>query len=248
MSDQASKAILITGCSTGIGRATALLLAKRGADVAVNYSRSVKEAEATAEEIRALGRRALAVKADVANDAEVRAMVAEVARALGRLDILVNNAGFTHFIAFNELDKLTDDVWDRTMAVNVKGPFYCTRAAEPHMRKAGAGVVVNVSSMAGVLARGNSIPYCASKAALNIVTRSLARTLAPEIRVNAVAPGVVRTRWVENQVSLVRAAQMQTPMRRVARPEDVAQVIVSLIADSDFVTGQIIAVDGGLSA
>jgi 3-oxoacyl-[acyl-carrier protein] reductase len=115
------------------------------------------------------------------------------------------------------------------------------------MRRAGAGAVVNVSSMAGRLARGSSIPYCASKAALDIVTRSMARVLAPVIRVNGVAPGVVKTRWVEKQPAFVRAAQMQTPMRRVAQPEDVAQVIVALIADNDFVTGQTVPVDGGLS-
>ena len=116
------------------------------------------------------------------------------------------------------------------------------------MRKAGAGAVVNVSSLAGRLARGSSIPYCASKAALDIVTRSMARVLAPVIRVNGVAPGVVKTRWMDKQQVFVRAAQMQTPMRRVAQSEDVAQVNVALIADNDFVTGQTIPVDGGLSA
>ena len=246
--DPQGKVALITGGGTGIGRTTALLLARRGADIAVNFSRSTAEAKATVEEIKNLGQRAVSVRADVSDDVQVKTMVSEVTLALGRLDILVNSAGFTEFIAFKDIEKVTGEAWDRTMAVNAKGPFLCIRAAAPHMRKAGAGVVVNVSSLAGTIARGSSIPYCASKAALNIVTRAMARALAPEIRVNAVAPGVVTTRWVEGQTAFVRAAQMQTPMRRAASPEDVAQAILSLIADNDFVTGQIVAVDGGLSA
>jgi 3-oxoacyl-[acyl-carrier protein] reductase len=241
------KVALITGGGTGIGRATALLLARRGADVAVNYSRSKADAEATAAEIIKLGRRAISVRADVASDEEVVRMVETVVRELGRLDILVNSAGFTEFIDFRDLARVTPAIWERTMAVNVQGPFHCIRAAEPHMRRVGAGAVVNVSSMAGRLARGSSIPYCASKAALDIVTRSLARVLAPVIRVNGVAPGVVKTRWMDRQPALVRAAQMHTPMRRVAQPEDVAEIIVALIADNDFVTGQTIPVDGGFS-
>jgi 3-oxoacyl-[acyl-carrier protein] reductase len=239
---------LITGGGTGIGRATALLLAQRGADVAVNYSRSEAEAEAVAQEIRDLGRRAIKVRADVGQVEQVNRMVEEVAGQLGRLDILINNAAWTAFIDFKNLNDVTDEVWNRTLAVNLKGPFNCIRAAAPHMQKAGAGVVVNVSSLAGTIGRGSSIPYCASKAGLDIVTRALARVLAPTIRVNAVAPGVVKTRWVAEQPGFVRGAQMQTPMRRVAAAEDVAAVIASLVSDNDFVTGQTLPVDGGLSA
>lgn len=246
--DAEGKAALVTGGGTGIGRATALLLARRGCDVAVNYFRSASEAEATADDIRKLGRRAVSVRADVADDDQVKAMAARVVKELGRLDILVNSAGFTEFVALKDLDEISEDAWDRTMAVNAKGPFLCTRAAAPHMREAGEGAVVNVSSLAGTIARGSSIAYCASKAALNIVTRATARALAPEIRVNAVAPGVVDTRWVKGQAAFVRGAQMQTPMRRIATAADVAQVIVSLITDNDFVTGQVVPVDGGLSA
>lgn len=242
------KVALVTGGGTGIGRATALLLASKGADVAVNYSRSKDDAEATAADIRKLGRRAIVLCADVALDDQVRRMVDETVRELGGLHILVNNAGWTEFVDFKDLDQLNDDVWDRTMSVNVKGPFYCIRAAAPHMQSAGGGVVVNVSSLAGSIGRGSSIPYCASKAALNLLTRMMARVLAPAIRVNAVAPGVVTTRWVAKQTAFVRGAQMQTPMRRVAGPEDVAQAVVSLIESNDFVTGQVLPVDGGLSA
>ena len=246
--DPNGKVALITGGGTGIGRATALLLAERGADIVVNYSRSAAEAEATVHEIEKLGRRAIRVRADVADDNAVRAMVREIVEKLGRLDILINSAGFTEYIPFNDLERITGESWNRTMAVNVQGPFQCIRAAEPHMREAGSGEVVNVSSLAGILARGSSIPYCASKAALDVLTRAMARVLAPVIRVNAVAPGVVKTRWVDGQDAFVRSAQMQTPMRRVAEAEDVAQAILSLITGSDFVTGQILRVDGGLGA
>ncbi len=242
------KVALVTGGGTGIGKATALLLAKHGADAAINYSRSEAEANETVEEIKTLGRRAMAVQADVADDAAVRRMVETVVAKLGRLDILINNAGFTEFIDLKDLGSVTDRTWERTMAVNVKGPFCCTRAAAPHMRKTGGGEVVNVSSIAGSVARGSSIPYCASKAALNVVTRILARNLAPEIRVNAVAPGVVMTRWVDGQKGFIRSAELQTPMRRVAQPEDVAQTIVGIVIGSDFITGQIVPVDGGLTA
>lgn len=240
------KVALITGGGTGIGRATALLLARRGADIVVNYSRSEKEAEATAEEIRALGRKALVLKASVSHVDQVEKMMQQAVQQMGRLDILVNNAGWTAFVDFKDMESLTDEVWDRTFGVNAKGPFFCIRAAARVMNKPGA--IVNVSSRAGEIARGSSIAYCASKAALNIITRATARVLAPDIRVNAVAPGVVKTRWVADQKAFVRGAEIQTPMRRVAEPEDVAQMIVSLIADTDFVTGQTVAVDGGIGA
>jgi len=244
--DLAGKAALVTGGGTGIGRATTLLLAGRGVDVAINYSKSEKEANETAEAVRQLGRKAVAIKADVAQLDQVENLVSESVKALGRLDILINNAGWTEFIDFKNLDDVTDEVWDRTIGINAKGPFFCTRAAARHMKE--GGVVVNVSSMAATMARGSSIPYCASKAALNIVTRAMARVLAPSIRVNAVAPGAVTTRWMDNRAAFVRAAEMQTPMRRVATAEDVAQVILALIADSDFVNGQILGVDGGIGA
>lgn len=246
--DPKNKVALVTGGGTGIGRATALLLARHGADVAVNFSQSKDEAEATAREIETLGRRAAAIQADVGDNNQARTLVEKTVAQFGRLDILINNAGYTEHIDLKDLASVTDHTWDRTFSVNVKGPFYCARAAAPHMQNAGEGVVVNVSSLAGTLARGNSIPYCASKAALDVVTRILARVLAPAIRVNAVAPGVVNTRWVDGQTGFVRAAQMQTPMRRIAEPEDVAEVILHLVTSCNFVTGQILPVDGGMSA
>jgi 3-oxoacyl-[acyl-carrier protein] reductase len=241
------KVALVTGGGTGIGRATALLLAERGADVAVNYSRSDAEARDTVDALSRLGRRAIAIRADVSDDAQVRRMVTEVVERLGRLDVLVNNAGWTRQIDLKDLEAVDDATWERTLAVNVKGSFYCIRAAAPHLKADGDGVIVNVSSLAGLMGQGSSLPYTVSKAALNRLTRALTRVLAPEVRINAVAPGVVDTRWVAKMESFVRSGRMQTPLRRIARPEDVAEVIVAIVADMGFVTGQIIPVDGGLS-
>ena len=238
------KVALVTGGGTGIGRATSLLFAKEGADVAVDYSRSQKEAETTADEIRKMGRKALAVCADVSDDGAVREMVGRTATELGRLDILVNNAGTTRFVALDDLEGLKDEDWERTIDVNVKGTFYCCRAAIPRMRETGGGVIVNVASIAGMIGLGSSIPYCVSKAGVISITRSLALTQAPDIRVNAVAPGVVDTRWVIGHEAFVEKGREATPLKRVATPEDVAAAILGLVV-SEFVTGQTVVVDGG---
>ena len=245
------KAALITGGGTGVGRATALKLAKLGCSVVVNYSRSRDEAEQTAAEIVPLGVRALALQADVANDAEVRAMVARAVQELGRLDILVNNAGTTRFIGHADLEKVTDEDWDRILGVNLKGAFNCTRAAAPALKASGNGEVVNVSSVAGVAAVGSSIPYCASKAGMNNMTVALARVLAPEVRVNAVAPGAIQGRWLEGGLGSAYEAAMEgiartTPLQKTCTPDDVADAIVGLITGSDLVTGQVLVCDGGM--
>src|SRR5512147_2475667 len=187
--DLNGKAAIVTGAGTGVGRATALALAKQGCSVIVNYSRSREAAEATAREAAALGVKAVAFQADVADDRACRSLVETAERELGRLDVLVNNAGTTRFIPHAELERVADDDWNQILAVNLKGPFQCARAARPALERAGGGMIVNVSSVAGIIATGSSIPYCASKAALNNLTIALARALAPRIRVNAVAPG-----------------------------------------------------------
>lgn len=240
------KVALITGGGTGIGRSTALLFAREGADVAVNYARSRADAEATAADIRELGQRGLAVCADVSDDAAVRKMVDRVVAELGHLDILVNNAGYTRFVPMADLEALDDEAWDRTYAVNVKGAFYCIRAAIPKMRAAGGGRIVNTASIAGFSGQGSSIAYAASKAAMISLTKSIAVTQAPDIQCNAVAPGVVDTRWVADQRQFLEAHRQSTPMGRVATPDDVAAAIFGLVI-SEFVTGQILIVDGGRS-
>jgi 3-oxoacyl-[acyl-carrier protein] reductase len=235
---------LVTGGGTGIGRAASLLLAREGAYVAVNYSRSEAEAEATAAEIREAGGRAIAVQADVAQDSAVESMIERVVGRWGRLDVLVNNAGTTVFVEHKDLDGLTEAIWDRTLAVNLKGLFFCCRAAARVMRREGRGQIVNVTSVAGLVGRGSSIAYCASKAGAISVTKSLAMALAPEIRVNAVAPGFVDTRWTAGKDEYRTLNLAKTPLERVAQPEDVAEAILYL-AKTDFVTGQVITVDGG---
>lgn len=244
MQEFQGQTVLITGGGTGIGRATALLFAQQGANIVVNYSRSATEAAATCSEVEALGVEALAIQANVADDAAVREMISKTLETFGRLDVLVNNAGMTHPVAYEKLDELTEQKWDDILAVNVKGTFFCSRAAIAAMREGQGGQIINVSSIAAATGRGSSIAYAASKAAIDNMTKAMALSQAPEIRVNAVAPGVVVTRWVEGWEQYTDAHREATPLKRLAQPEDVARVICSLAAN-DFLTGQIIHVDGG---
>jgi 3-oxoacyl-[acyl-carrier protein] reductase len=219
--------------------------------VLVNYSRSRAEAEQTSADVRALGVKSIAVQADVARDAECRAMVEAALRAFGRVDVLVNNAGTTSFINHGDLDAVGDDDWQRILAVNLQGPFQCARAARSALEADGGGCIINVSSVAGIRAIGSSIPYCASKAALNNLTIALARALAPKIRVNAVAPGFITGRWLQDGLgpayeSIKKYQESRSPLQRVCDPQDVADAILSLITGSDLVTGQVLPVDGGM--
>jgi 3-oxoacyl-[acyl-carrier protein] reductase len=240
------KAALITGGGTGIGREIALSLAREGTNVAVNYSRSEKEAKATAQEIRDLGVSGLAVKADVSQDAQVRAMVDRVVAEFGRLDILVNSAGKTTFVEASDLEGLTEEMWDSILEVNLKGTFFCCRAAAPALRSHNGGNIINISSIAGTTGIGSCIAYSASKAAVICLTKSLARALAPDIQVNTIAPGFVDSRWTADWPEFRKMNEEATPMKRVATPADVAEAALFLVR-SDFVTGQVIIVDGGKS-
>ncbi len=244
------KAAIVTGGGTGVGRATALELARRGCGVLVNYSRSKDDAERTAADARAFGVRAVALRADVADDADCRALVATALRELGRLDVLVQSAGTTVFVPHAELEKLSVDDFQRVYAVNVVGPFQCARAAKSAIEASGGGEIVNVSSVAGVAGVGSSIPYCASKAALNNLTVTLARVMAPKIRVNAIAPGFITGRWLQGGLGAAyepakKHFEGRNPLRRVSDPEDIAAAILSVITGSDLMTGQVIVVDGG---
>ena len=248
----AGKSAIVTGSAVGVGRATALELAKRGANVVVNYSRSEQEAKETAAAVEQLGAKALLVRADVSQDQEVRAMVQRALDAFGSVDVLVNNAATTVFVNFADLEGLKEEHWDRILAVNLKGPFFCSRAVAGSMKAGGGGAIVNVASVAGIRAVGSSIAYAASKAGLINMTIALARVLAPEVRVNCVAPGFIATRWLREGLGQIfepvkKATEEATPLHRVATPEDIAQVVLSLIESADFVTGQTIAVDGGNS-
>jgi 3-oxoacyl-[acyl-carrier protein] reductase len=248
----AGKAAIVTGGGTGVGRATALALAERGCHVVVNYSKSAGAAEETAAGVRSRGVRGVAVCADVADDAACRALVGRALGELGRLDVLVNNAATTSFIPPNQLEKVTDADWDRILSVNLKGPFQCVRAAREALERDEGGVVVNVSSVAGLIGTGSSIPYCASKAALNMVTVILARTLGPKIRVNAVAPGFITGRWLREGLgepiyeAMKKGLEERVALHRVCEPEDVRDAILALI-ETDLVTGQVLPVDGGMT-
>ncbi len=245
------RAAIVTGGGTGVGRATALELARRGCAVVVNYSRSREGAEETAAEAAALGVRAVACRADVADDSDCRALVETALRELGGLHVLVNNAGTTRFIPHAELERVGDADWARILDVNLKGPFQCARAARGALEACGGGEIVNVSSVAGIVAIGSSIPYACSKAALNNLTLSLARVLAPKIRVNAVAPGFIEGEWLKQGLgpaydAVKKAFEQRSPLGRVCCAQDVADAIVSLITGSDLVTGQILACEGGM--
>jgi 3-oxoacyl-[acyl-carrier protein] reductase len=245
------KSAIVTGGGTGVGRATALALARLGCSVAVNYSRSKEDAERTAADVSALGVRGVALQADVADDAACRRLVDGAVKDFGRLDVLVQSAGVTSFIAHADLDKVTDRDWDWILGVNLKGPFQMARAARAPMLAAGGGAIVNVSSVAGVAGIGSSIPYCASKAALNNLTLTLARSLAPKIRVNAVAPGFITGRWLQGGLgpgyeAIKHAMEQKAPLKKVCEPEDVAQAILSFVVGSPLVTGQVLVVDGGM--
>jgi 3-oxoacyl-[acyl-carrier protein] reductase len=243
------KIALVTGGGTGIGRAIVLALAREGAAVALNYSRSAAEARETARLAEQAGARAMTVQADVTRDPQVRAMVDQVARELGGLDCLVNNAGWTARVPHRQLEDLTDEIWERVLAVNLRGPFYCVRAAVPHLERRGGGAVVNITSVAGFTGTGSSLAYAASKAGLTTLTKSLARALASSrIRVNAVAPGLLGTNFGDGFITpdFVRQTGQLSAIGRAVTVDEVADAVIFLLA-SEAITGYTSIVDGGLT-
>ncbi len=247
------KVAVVTGSSSGVGEATAELLAELGAKVIVNYVKGEEAAAEIVKRIRDKGGSAHAVQADVRNDSDCRKLINEAVEQFGALHILVNNAGMTHFIDHADLEAVTDEVWDDILGANLRGVFNCTRAAAVHMREAGEGAVVNVASTAGQRGTGSSIPYVASKAGVIMITKSLARVLGPEIRINTIAPGFIEGRWLrqgrgDHAYEAGKNHLSETaPLKGVATPETCADAIVSLIERNIFVTGQTITVDGGAS-
>ena len=245
------KVAIVTGAATGIGAATAAALARRRAKVLVNYRSSASEAAQTAESIRAADGEAHAIRGDVAQDADCRSLVAAAVERWGRLDILVNNAGTTKFAAHDDLDALSGDDFATLYATNVIGPFQMIRAAREQLKQQ-RGTIVNVSSIAGILGVGSSIAYAATKGALNTLTLSLARALAPEIRVNAVCPGYVATPWFtrrfgeEASQRIAAGVAEANPLKQVASPEDIASAIVFLAApESRQITGETLLINSG---
>ncbi len=244
------KAAIVTGGGTGVGYQTALQLADQGCSVLVNYSRSRDGAEAAAAECEKRGVKALAVRADVSQDDDCRAMVADAEKAFGRLDVLINNAGYTKFVAHADLDGLDTADWQQILGVNLIGPFLCSRAARKLLETDGGGEIVMTSSVAGLVGMGSSIAYCASKAGLNNLTVTLARALAPKIRVNAIAPGFIDGEWLKEGFGAayekIRDAMIEkTPLRQVATPESVAAGILSILMGPDLLTGHVVPHEGG---
>jgi 3-oxoacyl-[acyl-carrier protein] reductase len=245
---------LVTGSSTGIGRAMAVALAKAGYDVAVNYSRSEQEANETARACEQVGATTLLVRCDVADEAGVSAMIDAIKEKFGRLDVLCNNAGTTVTPLAHEFEKITAEEWDRVFGVNVKGVFLVTKHAAPLLRGSDDACILNTNSVVGARPGPQPLPYSASKGALWTMTKALAGALGPDrIRVNGVAPGWMEGDWMERMLGerygkLMESRAKQTPLRRVVTAEDVAQSAMSLIDGNKSVSGVILVVDGGYGA
>lgn len=238
---------LVTGGGRGIGRAISIALARLGAHVAVNYVNNLEAALDVVGLIRGEGGTADALPGNVAVRSEAEQLVAAAAALNGRLDILINNAGWSTLVDHDRLDLLTDEIVDKTLDVNLKGPLHCIRAAEPFLRKAQPGRIVNISSVAGIAGRGSSLIYCAAKGALLTLSCSLARVLAPEIRVNSVLPGFVDTGFAYPRDGEMAAQSAQSNyVGRTMEPEDVAGAVSYLVTDGEALTGEEIVVDGGL--
>ncbi len=237
---------LVTGAGRRIGRVIALTLARAGSDVVVNYNRSRAAAIATAREIEALGVRSAALRADVAKPRQVTAMFRLIEARFGQLDLLVNNAG----VFFpRSIEELTEHDWDRILGINLKGPFFCAQAAARLMRRrqsGPSGQIINISSLGGLQAWPRYAHYCSSKAGLIMLTRCLAKALAPGIRVNSVAPGTILFPDEKPDAGMLRIIE-KTPLRSAGRPEDIADAVLYLATSASFITGQVIAVDGGKS-
>ncbi|MFX3646970.1 MAG: SDR family NAD(P)-dependent oxidoreductase [Paenibacillus sp.] len=239
-----NRVALITGGGTGIGRAVSQILAERGALVAVNYSRSKDAADETVQHILDTGGLAFSVQANVASDLDVRRMVATVTETYGPVTALVNNAGITHHIPMHDLESVTDDIWNELVDVNVKGMFHCARAVTEGMRQAGGGSIVNLGSIAGSTGSGSSLPYAVSKAAVHGLTLSLAHALSPHIRVNAIVPGAVATRWWAGNEERMHRLGGEVLLQHIASPEDIAHMICAAL-EQQSMTGQLITVDSG---
>jgi NAD(P)-dependent dehydrogenase (short-subunit alcohol dehydrogenase family) len=239
----AGQVALVTGAGKRIGREIALALGRAGASVVVNYRSSKSEAEATAKEIEASGVRSTVLRADVSRPAQVRRMFRTVERRFGRLDILVNNAGI-FFPA--RWDQLTAAQWDRILGVNLKGPFFCAQAAARIMLRHGRGRIVNISSLGALQAWPDYAHYCSSKAGLIMLTRCLARALAPDIQVNSVAPGTIMFPN-ERRSRVMKRVIEATPLKKAGSAGDIASMVLYLACHGDFITGQTFVVDGGKS-
>jgi NAD(P)-dependent dehydrogenase (short-subunit alcohol dehydrogenase family) len=235
------KTVLVTGAARRLGRAVALAAAEYGADVAITYRESEREARALVAELAQVGVQALAVRCDVTDEESVREMVKEVGRELGGIDVLVNNAANYETVEF---EKITVAQWDAIFASNTRGPFLVSREALPHLRKR-RGRIVNMGSLGGLRPWATHAHYCSSKAAVHMLTKVMAKALAPEIAVNAVAPGMIEL-GEKAAAAFMKKMAKQTPMRRDGTSADIAAAVMFFATAPQFITGQVMAVDGGL--
>ncbi len=235
------KTVLVTGAAKRLGRAIALAAAENGANVAITYHESAAEARAVINELARQGVEALAVRCDVTDEESVREMVKEVARELGGIDVLVNNAANYETAAF---DKLTVAQWDAIFASNTRGPFLVSREALPYLRKR-RGRIVNMGSLGGLRPWATHAHYCSSKAAVHMLTKVMAKALAPEIAVNAVAPGMIDL-GEKSAAAFMKKMAKQTPMQRNGKAADITAAVMFFATAPPFITGQVLAVDGGL--
>ena len=245
------KVAIVTGSATGVGAATAVLLAEKGCNVVINYTRSKEEAMATAQLVEQHNVECIVFQADVSNDDECKSMVEAAIKKWGKIDYLINNAGKTKFNPFENLEGLSGEDFLDIYSVNVVGPYQMIKAVVPYMKKQGGGAIVNDSSLAGINGVGSSIAYVTSKAALNIMTKSLAHVLGPEIRINTVAPGPIQTRWLKGGMgdeaysALIEQAENELPLKQVATAEDVAETLVWFLEGAKLITGEVLIVDSG---
>lgn len=257
MAERKGKVAIVTGSATGLGAAAALQLADLGWNIVVNYTRSRKEAEETLAAVKAKGVEAILVQADVGQDADCRRLVSEAMKSWGRVDGVINNAGTTTFQQQGDLDGVQAEDFERINRINVVGPYQMSRAVYPVMKKqweerGERGSIVNISSVAGVMGVGSSIPYMCSKGALNTLTLALAKWLAPAVRVNTVCPGFIQTRWLLNGMGAegyAKAKEYQetgTPLRQAGTPEQMAEAAVFFLASASNVTGEFMIVDAGM--
>ena len=244
------KTAIVTGGGSGIGLACTTMLAQSGAKVAVNHLPNDPTALESIAKLKSQGYDVVSAPGDVSNPESAASMIEKAIQTLGRLDFLINNAatpGASEPIPPSELEKITEDFWHTLLSTNLLGPFRCAKAAASAL-KASSGCIVNMASIAGVGAQGSSIAYAASKSGVVSLTRSLARGLAPEVRVNAVAPGQTATPWTEGwSESRKQMAIDKSVLKRRSTPEDIAQAVLFLCAGAPMVTGQTIVVDGGMT-
>jgi NAD(P)-dependent dehydrogenase (short-subunit alcohol dehydrogenase family) len=241
MLSRANRVACVTGGGRRLGKHIALALGKEGYDVIVNYHSSARGAQETVNSLRAMGRKSIAVKADVSNKRAVTKMIRRAVKLFGNIDILVNNAAI---FLDSPLLKTDERTWDRTMEINLKGVFLCSQAVAPYMLKRGSGKIINIASLGGIQAWKQHLPYSVSKAGVIMLTRILAKTLAPRIQVNAIAPGTIFMEGEETG-GYKHVPKRKIPLKRYGKPSDITSMVTYLASSADYITGQVFTIDGG---